>query len=191
MHNKLASNMKKVIAIYGRVKITKQPEWLPAFLARFQKTPHWEPHVTLKQSCFVEEGDIPVIRRIVDDFFEKNHYAVIPAVFDKVLANPEWPYILLSMKYSEKLVNLQTALVQILKGYRGYIEPELEEYEKNFNPHLTIADSLDREQTKVAIRELSGGCMIRGIIDEIVLIVVENPEYAEIDRELNYTTYKL
>ena len=66
-----------------------------------------------------------------------------------------------------------------------------EEYENNFNPHITIARDLDSKTLSKAIFEMKDDFACEGIIEEIVLVVVNKKSVKESLDPKNLTIYHL
>ena len=158
-------------AVYARVEITAAPEWLALFMKKYGSTT--EPHVTLKQTCFIEEGEREAVREMVKRFFSNRPKAEYPVqiIFNSLRTKPDWDAILVDAEDSLDIQSLQKDLVRALASYRRYVEPELESYEKNFAPHLTIADGIPvglRATLSIAVSE-KFPFEIKGVIREIIL----------------------
>ena len=158
-------------AIYGRVVLSEFPDWFPEFYARHGA--FFDKHVTLKQACLAEEADTSRVQSLLESFFATRFVAdgQINLVFDRVRADPLGDCIMVDSQRSETLNTLQASLLQCLKDHRNYEKSETEKYEKNFDPHITIADNMTPEETMAALRELPKEFVLKGGIEEIVLIV--------------------
>ncbi len=66
-----------------------------------------------------------------------------------------------------------------------------EKFEKNFQPHLTIARYLTTEQLKNAKKELRPDLLCSGLIKELVLTTVENDRFEEWNDPKNKIRYEL
>ena len=162
----------KIFAVYGRLNLTKKPEWFEAFRAKYGTI--FEYHVTLKQSCFIEEPQIPDLKKKLNDIFE--NFAVpghkIDMIFDELYSEKD--AIMVRTKETRPIIDLQKQIRDTLKDYDRYVAPELKTYEYNFHPHVLIVIDLTPEQYAAANRELKSDYRCEGIIEEIVLVVAEH-----------------
>ena len=74
---------------------------------------------------------------------------------------------------SGPIMELQKQIKDTLKDYERYTEPELETYEYDFHPHVSIVTDLTPEQYAAAIKELKSDYRCEGAIEEIVLRVFD------------------
>lgn len=73
----------KIFALYTNVTLTKKPEWLDAFLEKYQPRGL---HVTLIQPRTIEENDTEVLKQKVSQFISE-HSGPINVVFDELIYN--------------------------------------------------------------------------------------------------------
>ena len=166
----------QTFALYARVAVTEPPDWFPAFYARHGA--HRDCHITLKQGCWVEEKDVAIIKSCTEDFLKSfsvlDHQ--IDLTFDSVRSDPAWDCVLLNVHQPSALLHsLQRGILDALKEFRDYEKPDTEAYERNFIPHITIADNMDFDETGRALAELPKDVLIKGYCREIVLIVDGEP----------------
>ncbi len=92
---------------------------------------------------------------------------------------------------ARQLVNLQRALLSALVQYTNYVDARHQEYEKNFEPHITIGRDLPARQYGEALKYLKDGCVCVGTIKEVVLAVVKDDTVEEGMNPANHTVYRL
>lgn len=167
----------KIFAVYGRLNLAKKPEWFDAFRAKYGTISEY--HVTLKQPCFIEEPQISDIQEKMDNIF--GNFIVpghkIDMIFDKLYSEKD--AIMIRTEEAGPIMDLQKQIRDTLKDYNRYVELELKAYEYNFHPHVSIVTDLTPEQYATATKELKPDYRSEGIIEEIVLVVVD----AEQDRK--------
>ena len=180
----------KIFAVYTKLHLTEQPDWLDGFREQYDKP--WFFHNTLKQPCFIKDKELPELRSTLDRFFSE-HPGNITVSFDEVVVDEtkQGKVIMVRAKSAEPLVKLQKALVQQLAQYDRYIKPDHRQYEKDFDPHITIGRHLSDEQYREASVLLDKGCACTGMIDEVVFAVVKDDTVEEGMNPANHTVYRL
>ncbi|MBI4599120.1 hypothetical protein HY734_02920 [Candidatus Uhrbacteria bacterium] len=58
----------KIFAIYARVVLSEKLSELDAFRQKYNDA--YDPHITLKQPCWIEEDRVPELKRAVASFFQ-------------------------------------------------------------------------------------------------------------------------
>lgn len=165
-----------LFAIYARVQLVDSPAWLQPYRQRFSAM--HEPHITLKQPCWIVREDVPIIAGIL-----KSVLASVPLpspatvtfrqpMLGDPVSDPDGEgVIMLRAANAGKLLVFQRNLVHALSQYRSYKKPQLADYERTFDPHLTIGHDLDKEQYEQAVAALPADPTVHGIIQELVLVI--------------------
>jgi len=188
--------MKKIYAVYCIVKLTKQPEWLDDFRKKYDEA--YDFHITLKQSAYIEEGQLSEIKKkldgILNDFAKNKHK--ITLTFDELLIDEnddsdKSGYIYLFSKNNSPVDNLQLKIRAGLKDFSDYCHPKSLEYEYDFKPHITIARGLVGNRFKEAVADLKNDYTCEGEITEVVLSCVKEISVEEAHNHNNLTIYKL
>lgn len=181
---------KKIFAVYGRFEFVCEPVWLKAFCEKHNY--QYEYHVTLKQSCFIREEQFyeikDTIHRVLHDF--KLPSAHIDLELEGLRYDEPDGCIMLMAKENQDLNALQRNLVSALSKFGEYVSPELESYEKNFEPHITIALELGDRTAQVA-STIPQDVSSFGVINEIVLSCVSNITPQEANALANNTRFRL
>lgn len=200
----------KIFGLYTNVTLTKKPEWLDAFLEKYQSRGL---HVTLIQPRTIEENDTGVLKQKISQFISE-HSGSISLVFDELIYNKEEAgAILVCAKNADTLMKLQKDLRLALSEYKNYVEPVGENYEKNFWPHITIGDKVPQQQYEEALdllkddscheevidgaisrltkSPLKSDCRCEGTISEVVLAIVSDMTTEEANNSNNKTIYQL
>lgn len=184
----------KIFAIYSNVELVEKPDWFEDFYCKYNNSPKY--HVTLKQSCLVEESDLQDIKDKLSTFFRNFHTPnhQIALTFNKLILdteNNQTKTILLNAEYCQKIYELQTGLIAILKDYKNYLWKKSEEWERNFKPHLTLAPDLSPQQYKETLNELKSNLSCKGIVKDVALIIVDNMIPEETDKPENQSIFCL
>lgn len=183
----------KIFALYSDVVLTKQPEWLDGFRKQFNEA--WDLHITLKQPCFIQDKDIDQLKSVVSKFFSTFSVSKheLNLVFKRVvIKNEEDGAIIMFMaEPNEVLADLQRKLCESLRQYSDYVESESQSYERNFQPHITIAQHLSVQQLNEAEKVLNSGEIGEALINGVTLSIVKELTVDESRRPTNKTVYKL
>lgn len=178
----------KIFGIYTNVTLIKKPEWLDAFLEKYQPRGL---HVTLIQPRYIEETNIEALKQKVSQFIPE-YNGSINVVFDELIYNKEETgAIMMCARNVDMLIKLQKDLCVVLSEYKNYVESIREQYEKNFRPHITIGDVIPQEQYKEALNSLKDDCRCEGIISAVILAIVNDMSTEESNNAGNKTIYTL
>ncbi len=178
----------KIFAVYAQPILIEKPEWFDDFYRSYGGG--YDLHITLKQSCSIDEQDERDIKNILADLFHSlpTHNRKIDVILD-TLVIPEEGCIMVTSQKNPLLYELQKKIVEALKGYTQYTEPELEAYEKNFIPHITIAEDVSRVKENLDI--LKSDCFFRAAIRDITGIFVKEQTLEEALNQKNKAIYPL
>lgn len=183
----------KFFAIYTKVKIINEPEWLNKFRGKYLGP--YDFHVTLKQPCFVEDRDVEKLKDIVRQYFKNTSINKIGVNFSNfVFRKPDSSddgCIMVSSSNQKDLLKLQNNLINCLEEYKDYRDLRTKDYEENFVPHITIGGDLSLGKFKKAVSELPSKTKVNAVIDEVVLAIVSDDSEAERKNPKNLTTYQL
>jgi 2'-5' RNA ligase len=180
----------KIVSVYGRIELIDKPEWLDAYRKKYDNP--YELHITLKQSCYIDEGQIAEVKtklqEVLINFIVPEHK--IELDFNELVADKSDGSIMINAKENILLTNLQKEIRISLSNYDSYTSPELKEYEENFHPHITIVFDLS-ENFDQALKDLKEDYRCEGIIEEIVLSVVNKISIEEAQDPNNLTVYRM
>lgn len=178
----------KIFAIYTNVKLSKKPEWLDEYRNKYHQQRDW--HITLKQPCWIEDGEVDILKNVVSNFFSQlDEKRGIELTFDKVIFDTDC--VMLGTNDTAEINELQRKLCEVLSKYTKYTDPASQSYEENFNPHITIVDNLSLEQIRESSQYFKDGCACLGVVDKVVLSVVNDLSFEEMNKESNKTVYSL
>jgi 2'-5' RNA ligase len=174
-----------------------QLEWLSAFRAKYDQS--YDLHITLKQMANIEESDLPKIKERLENILERTTLSQkqLQLVFDQVQLDEHdvdsgfgWIYVFAS-KRNKILDGLQKQVREELAGYNDYRFNSSQEYEFNFQPHITIARELDSDEFAHALKELPSEVILSGRVTGIVLSCVKEAIIEEARNPSNLTIYRL
>jgi len=179
----------KIFALYSTVELFTKPSWFDSFRKKYYGS--YDLHVTFKQSCFIKQNEIIKVKQKLEDYFSKTNRKSheIKMIFNKLIVYDD--VIMINSEYDPKITSLQKDLVNLLDEYTDFIEPELEEYQNNFQPHITIAMDLNNQQLIEAQNEIVGDIFCEGVIKDVTLSVVNEITPKETNNPDNKTLYKL
>ncbi len=179
----------KIFAIYAKPILTERPEWFDDFYDSYGGG--YDLHITLKQSCFIDEKDEQDVKNKLFSLFNSlqtpNHRMHLTL---DTLVVPETGCIMINAREYAALHRLQKKILSVLKGYNQYTAPELQEYEKNFIPHITIAQDVALVK-KESLETLKSHCLFKAIIQDIACIFLKEATLEEANNPKNRTMYLL
>jgi 2'-5' RNA ligase len=184
----------KIFAVYALVTFPDKPSWLEQFRSRYDLP--YPLHMTLKQHCFIaneETGDVKnILARILAGADATNMQIGIEfrrlLVDDKLYGHG---CIMIGADDNPQLNLLRQSIVTALGSYRSYLKPQGQEYERDFKPHITIGRRLSPEQLKQALTELPSDISLAGVIEKIVLSIIDEVNPAQVNDPKNQTIYGL
>ncbi len=169
-------------AIYTDIILTDKPEWLDAYRNAHNQI-KYDDHVTLVQSRKISEEDVERINNTLTDFFKSTPFQQIPVIFDRIDIDESGVEdndgCILVLTDNKDIFELQKSLVSLLTKYNDYAAPKTELYEKDFRPHITIVDNLNKERFNIAKADLRQDVVVKGIITKVILGVVCDGEKRE------------
>ena len=160
-------------AVYSHIRLTKKPSWLSTFRKAYLKE---EYHVTLKQPCFIEKDQVSAIKRKLTALITKLDFKnnEIHIRFDKLVIEKEkesgGKTIMIRATNNKDIHILQKEVTRILKGYGDYVLKESKQWERNFKPHITIANSLGEKEYSSAKTFIGKDYTCEGIIDSFTFV---------------------
>ncbi len=182
----------KIFVVTANVQLTDKPKWLDDFRLRYDKPYHF--HITLKQPSFIELNQIEEVKnKLATLFLTDNPFRMINLKFDKLKISTDAPGGICIMINSEdeNVQILQKKVVDVLSQFVNYYKPKYQIYEKQFEPHITIARDLDEARFAEASKELEQSYIFEAKIDKIILTVVDNFNPEEANNPNNQTIYML
>lgn len=184
----------KLFAIYSKVELIKKPDWLDAFCIKYGSLGKY--HVTLKQTCLLQEADVPAVKdrlfRLFDAHPVSSHEITLSFTNLVIDRDTDGTRTLMINATSNPTINaLQKQILAALSLYRNYTHPESRIWETHFQPHITIASNLHQEQYAQALTEIGDDRVCEGVILDVALIIVDTMVPEEADKPENQTIYPL
>lgn len=168
-----------VFAITTNVEFLRKPDWLDAFFLKYNNN-KFSYHITLKQPCIIEEDQISEIKDKLASYISENAHS-FNIDFDKYFTNSTEAdlsksdgVIMIQAKENPYIIQLQKDFLRSLTDYKNYLSPETQEYEENFNPHLTLAYDLNEQTFEAAKKELQDDCSCQCKVTKIILSIVRD-----------------
>ena len=184
----------KIFAVYSKIELMEKPDWFDTFYAKYNKSIVY--HVTLKQSCFLEEEKIQEVKERLSVFFASMpvpEHEIILTFSDLVLddSSSQEKTIMINAEPHPRVHELQRGILLALDRYKEYVYPESQLWEENFKPHITIASDISAACYEEALKELKPPYTCKGRIQDVSLIVVDRIAPEEADRSENQVVYPL
>lgn len=98
---------------------------------------------------------------------------------------------MLNISPNTYLVNLQKDLRAAFHGYTQYFDESTKEYEGNFIPHITIAANVSGEVKEEAEKYITEDCECVGVIESLVLPVVNDVSLEERCNPVNQRVHRI
>lgn len=184
----------KIFALYSKLELIEKPDWLDEFYVKYNRTNIY--HVTLKQSCYLEEGKVQEIKERLSAFFATtpvSEHEIVLTFSNLALDNSssQEKTIMLNADPCPRVHELQRGILLALDGYKEYVYPESYLWEKSFKPHITLASDISVARYEEALKELKQPYACKGLIQDVSLIIVERMIPEEADKPENQTIYPL
>lgn len=184
----------KIFALYSKVELIERPDWFDAFYAKYNQSLVY--HVTLKQSCYLEEVRVKEVKEGLSKFFVSEpvpEHEVVLTFNELVLDDraSETKTIMLNAELDPRIYKLQQGILSVLDDYKQYVYPESRLWEQNFKPHITIASDISAACYEEALKELKQPYTCKGLIQDVSLVIVERMVPEEADKPENQVVYFL
>lgn len=183
----------KIFAIYLRLKLSSKPEWFDDLRNKYSSNNIL--HITLVQPRYIEESEIQNVKDIVDRVLKECHLKDIDKEVSFIkteIEEDEGKYIVMSfIEKNEKIIDLQKRLVANLEGFNKYCSEVTREYESNFKPHLTVADQIEYSQKDGVMENLRDSSNFDGLIEDMVIAVVNRQTVSESENPDNWIVLKV
>lgn len=180
----------KIFYISAKVELTKKPEWLDGFREKYDKP--YKYHVTLKQPCNIEDNEVEEAKVKFQELLRAKNPPPIILKFEELISDksPSGNCIMINSHDSD-LNNFHAEIFEALSEYRDYLKPMYEQFEENFQPHITIARELDENVLDQALQEIPDDYFCEGVIREIVFVVIPEKTVELSNDPSNQTIYQL
>lgn len=184
----------KIFAIYLRINLTKKPKWFDRFR---EKNDGWfELHITLIQHRYISDNQIERLKLKVESVLKQQKFIekYNKLVFNKPIfkKNSDGKFIFMwFLEENNELTELQKKLKIALKSYGDYCEKITRKYEANFEPHITIVESIDANQKGKVEKYLSSDSVCEGVITDLTLLIVNDKSREERENPNNFTIFNL
>jgi len=182
-------NDKKIFHISSDFDLIKKPVWLDNFRQKYDKPYRY--HITLKTSTYFDDKNFENLKADMENIAKK--YGKIPIVFDELFINHSLKggCIMIKAKSNEELTGFQKEISNKFSKYGAHTTDEYEKFERNFEPHITIARHLTPEQLENAKHELKKDLFCEALIETLSLTTVKNDLFEEWSNPQNRLHYKL
>lgn len=182
----------KIFALYLTVRLIKKPAWLDDFLNKYHEPV--DPHITLLQSRYVNENEVKQIEAQVANVLGSRTATLTDkeVLFKELVIERESDgtyTFMFNASPNTYLVNLQNDLRAAFKGYAQYVDASAREYEESFIPHITIAANVTAEVKEEAEKYITDDRECVGVIESLVLPVVNDVSLEERRNPINQRVY--
>ncbi len=183
-----------IFAVYTLIDLIEKPPWFDHIQSHLGTG--YAPHITLKQPCFIESESISDLKEKMVNLLKRVQIPghCIKLNFSKGRITKDRPDDICIMLDAEKnavIDNLQKEILSVLGEYKNYCNPDSENWEKNFQPHLTLASEANEETKSYLLNKIGDDAHGIGLIREITLSIVEQNKPKMANDKKNQTIYKL
>lgn len=174
MSEKLVVEAQKVYVVTIDFELTSAPAWLSDFRKKYDKP--YSPHLTLKNSSYLQQGDASDLESILATIVKK--YQSMKIVFSEYsfATTVNGHVIMVLADRNELLIALQKEVRESCAHFGEHTRTDFKEYETNFKPHLTIARELNDKQFAEAKDELSERIACQTTLRDVTLMVYDSLE---------------
>ncbi|MFA6422354.1 MAG: 2'-5' RNA ligase family protein [Candidatus Buchananbacteria bacterium] len=181
-------NNKKLFQISADFNLKTKPAWLHDFRLKYDLP--YDYHITLKTTTNFEYDNFEKLNIELKNI--SNSYQSFEIIFDKLFiahALHGW-CIMIKAQYNKKIIELQKEIVTKFSKYGSHITKKEEDFENDFNPHITIARHLSSKQLEKAKDELKNNLICEATIDSLILTTMEKDIFEELSDPNNRIIYK-
>ena len=180
---------RKMFNIVADFKLNVKPNWLDDFRRKYDKP--YQYHITLKTSTYFDENRFEDLKFSLNEILKL--FNPIEITFNQVFTGQtsKGGCIMIKACKNNNLIALQRKISDKLSEYGEHITKEYKQYEKSFNPHITIARQLSPERFIQASSEIEENTQCKAIIEEVVLTVAKNDSFDEWSNSSNKTHFYL
>lgn len=184
----------KIFAVYSKIEFIQKPDWLDGFCKKYTTSSGY--HVTLKQSCFLEDAQIEDAQQRLAHLFDTTPvpaHEIALHFRDLALDDGagQQKTIMINAIHEPAIYKLQQDILTALLPYRDYVYKESQAWEERFKPHITIASDISQTQYAQALNELGQDYSCAGVINDVSLIIVDRMTPEEADKPKNQILYRL
>jgi 2'-5' RNA ligase len=161
----------KVFGLGLFFELIKEPSWLANFRKRYDDPVGY--HVSLKLPTYIDGVNLAKLKEVAKETANTSNPFTVD--FDKYFFNKTSTgnLIMISARHNDNLVSLQKEVVKRTKSFGKTIKPYYEEFENNFNPHITIARKLDYNEFLEAKSGLKKPIYCQANIDKLRLHIMK------------------
>jgi len=180
----------KVFLLTLEFELKEKPKWLDGFRIKYDEPFNY--HITLKYPTLIKKNDLPKLRSEVKRIAKANKHLKLE--FDKYFFDntKTGNLIMVSAKHNKDIFRLQKMVVNELRVFGETWKSYYNDFECNFNPHITIARKLSYGVFQIAKNELKEQIYCKANITKLALTVFdENHTVDDVINPKNTTYYNL
>lgn len=179
---------KMIFNIVAEFDLTKKPLWLDAFRLKYDKPYRY--HISFKTLTYFDEANLENLKNELEVI--ANTHSDIKVIFNELHINStsKGGCIMIRAEHNKKLLELQNEISNKFSKFGKHISEEYENFERNFDPHITIARHLTANQFEKAKKDFKKDLFSEAIIDNLVLGVSKKDTFEEWSDPKNKSFYK-
>jgi len=174
----------KIFAVYSVVKFENNQTLLNNFREKYDEP--YNAHITFKQPVYTDEAEIDNVKKILSKLHKPKSKIDIKLNSIKESAG----LLMLEVKKNEMLADLQNRIMVLLSEHTNYVDATTKQYEINFEPHITVARNINKQNILLVKHELEKILPLKASVNSITLAIVSDISPKESRDHKNLTEYK-
>ena len=182
-------NNENLFQISADFDLKSKPEWLDSFRLKYDLP--YDYHITFKTTTTFKNEDFENLKTELKDTLI--NYKPFTVIFDELFIAPAlsgW-CVMIKAKQNKTLLELQKEISERFSKFGTHLSRQKEDFEKNFDPHITIARHLIDEQLEKAKSELKEGLICEALIESVTLTTAKEDKFEGWNKPENRIFYKL
>jgi 2'-5' RNA ligase len=182
-------NQNNLFQISADFALDEKPTWLADFRKKYDLP--YDYHITFKTTTTFQDQDLDNIKKEIQTIAQ--NYGPVEIVFDKLFIDSTshgW-YIMLAARPNAVLTKLQKEISQKFSRYGQHTNENNKQFERNFNPHITIGRRLTPPLLTQAKKDLGEDLLCQTTIKSITLTIAREDTFDEWSKPQNRIFYQL
>ena len=174
--------------IVAEFDLIKKPKWIDAFRLKYDKPYRY--HISFKTLTYFDEANLENLKNELEIIV--NTHSNIKVIFNELHINPtsKGGCIMIRAEHNSKLIELQNEISNKFSKFGKNISKQYNSFERNFDPHITIARHLTVDQLENAKKDLKKDLFSKTIMNNLVFGVAKKDTFEEWSDPKNKSFFK-